>query len=312
MKALVIGAAGFVGGYLIDCLKNEFGYEVAGTKLSNEDFSHEGCQMYDLNILEKDDVISLVRNYHPDVIFHLAAQSSVALSWKNPQLTVDINIKGTLNLLEAVRELDYKPTVLLIGSGEEYGASGAEKGQIDEETLPRPGNIYAATKACQNMLGTIYAKAYSLNIISVRSFNHIGPGQSDLFVVSDFCHQVAEIEAGKREPVMYVGNLSAYRDFTDVRDVVRAYVLLSQKGTSSQTYNVGSAHAIQIQDILDRILSHSSTKIQVKIDEKKLRPVDVPKIEPNTDKLRKETGWQPKINIDDTICDVLDWWRMRG
>ena len=273
MKALVIGAAGFVGGYLIDCLKNEFGYEVAGTKLSKEDFSHEECQMYDLNILEKDDVISLVRNYHPDVIFHLAAQSSVALSWKNPQLTVDINIKGTLNLLEAVRELDYTPTVLLIGSGEEYGASGAEKGQIDEETLPRPGNIYAATKACQNMLGTIYAKAYSLNIISVRSFNHIGPGQSDLFVVSDFCHQVAEIEAGKREPVMYVGNLSAYRDFTDVRDVVRAYVLLSQKGTSGQTYNVGSAHAIQIQDILNRILSHSSAKIQVKVDEKKLRPV---------------------------------------
>ena len=148
-KALVIGAAGFVGGYLLDCLKNEFGMDVFGTKLSIQDYSHAGAKILELDILDKSQVLSLLQAVRPDYIFHLAAQSSVGVSWKNPQLTVDINIKGSLNVLDAIRELDYKPRILLIGSGEEYGASGADCGQIDEETVLKPGNVYAATKACQ-------------------------------------------------------------------------------------------------------------------------------------------------------------------
>ena len=310
-KALVIGAAGFVGGYLIDCLRNEFGMEVTGTRLTNQNFTHEGAEIFDLDIMKKEDISALLEKIRPDYIFHLAAQSSVAVSWKNPQLTVDINIKGTLNLLDAVRELDYKPTLLLVGSGEEYGASGAEHGQINEETVPKPGNVYAATKATQNMLGSIYAKAYSLRIISVRAFNHIGAGQAETFVVSDFCKQVAEIEKGKKDPCLYVGNLSAYRDFTDVRDVVRAYAMLAESGKYGETYNVGSGHAIQIQTILDKIIARSTAKIEVKIDEKKLRPVDVPKIEADVSKIKKEVGWETRLSIDDTIGDVLDWWRER-
>ena len=310
-KALVIGAAGFVGGYLIDCLKNKFGYEVYGTKLAAQDFSHPDAKIFDLDIMSRAQIKSLLEEIRPDCIFHLAAQSSVALSWKNPELTVDINIKGTLNLLETVRSLDYKARVLLVGSGEEYGASGAEKGLIGENTVLKPGNIYAATKACQNMLGAIYAKAYGLDIISVRAFNHIGPGQAENFVMSDFCKQVAEIETGKREPVMSVGNLSASRDFTDVRDVVRAYALLAQKGTAGETYNVGSGRAVQIQSLLDRIVARSKVAIEVRIDQSKLRPVDVPKIEADISKITQETGWKPELDINDTVGDVLDWWRKR-
>lgn len=308
-KALVIGAAGFVGGYLIDCLSNEFGMEVFGTRLTSQDFSHPRAKIYDLDILKKSDVDGLLKQIRPDCIFHLAAQSSVSVSWKNPQLTVDINVKGALNVLDSIRDLDYKPRVLLIGSGEEYGASGADIGQINEETVLKPGNVYAATKACQNMLGTIYAKAYGLEIVNVRAFNHIGPGQADTFVVSDFCKQVAEIEAGKREPVMLVGNLEAYRDFTDVRDVVRAYALLSQSGRAGETYNVGTGRAVQVKALLDKILLHSTAKIEVRVDQSKMRPIDTPKIEADISKIKSEIGWQPKLSVDDTIGDVLDWWR---
>ncbi len=308
-KALVIGAAGFVGGYLIDCLRDEFGMEVYGTKISSQTYAHEGARIFDLDILDKEGIVSLFKEIHPDCIFHLAAQSSVSVSWKNPQLTVDINIKGSLNVLEALRELEYKPRIILVGSGEEYGASGADLGKIDEKTLLKPGNIYAATKATQNMFGSIYSKAYGLDIISVRAFNHIGPGQAATFVISDFCKQVAEIEAGKKDPVIFVGNLSAYRDFTDVRDVVRAYALLSQSGRTGETYNVGSGHAVQIRSLLDKILSLSERRIEVRIDESKMRPVDVPKIEADVSKLRNETGWEIRHCIDDTIKDVLNWWR---
>lgn len=169
-------------------------------------------------------------------------------------------------MLDAVRELDYKPRVLLIGSGEEYGHIRQEECPIIEDTVLRPGNIYAATKSCQNMLGSIYAAAYHMDVMMVRAFNHIGPNQTPLFVVADFCKQVAEIEKGIKDPVMYVGNLSAKRDFTDVRDVVRAYALLVQKGKAGETYNIGTGHALAIQEILDRIISLSDKEIEVRVD----------------------------------------------
>lgn len=308
-KALIIGAAGFVGEHLIHCLKNEFSYEVYGTKLDTQEYSSPEAKILNLNILEKKQIDDLLRDVRPDCIFHLAAQSSVALSWANPQLTVDINIKGAVNLFESLRELNFKPRIIVIGSSEEYGTSGAGEGKVDEETLPKPGNIYAATKACQNMLGTIYSKAYDLDIVLVRAFNHIGPRQLDTFVVSDFCKQVAEIEKGLREPVINVGNLSAYRDFTDVRDVVRAYCLLAEKGKKGETYNVGSGEAVQISSILEKIISHSSKKVEIKVDSKKLRPVDVPKIEADVSKIATEVGWKKEISLEETILDVLEWWR---
>ena len=228
-KGLIIGAAGFVGSYLIkEMYANDM--EVYATKLSHEKFENPNAKIYDLDIMDKDAVTALLFEIRPDYIFHLAAQSSVGLAWKNPGLTVDVNIKGSINVMDSVRELFYKPRVLLIGSGEEYGHIRPGETPISEENALRPGNIYAATKVCQNMIANIYAKAYDLDLMLVRAFNHIGPGQAPMFVVSDFCKQVAEIEKGLREPVMLVGNLAARRDFTDVRDVVRAYVRLIQQG----------------------------------------------------------------------------------
>lgn len=311
-KALIIGAAGFVGSYLADALKNEFHMEVSATKLAHEKLEGmDGVQILNLDIMNKDDIVELLLQVHPDYIFHLAAQSSVAVAWKNPGLTVDVNIKGGLNVMDAVRELHYKPRVLMIGSGEEYGHIRPGETPITEENNLRPGNIYAATKACQNMIGSIYAQAYDMQLMLVRAFNHIGPNQAPLFVVADFCKQVAEIEKGLRDPIMYVGNLSAKRDFTDVRDVVRAYGLLIQNGESGETYNVGSGRAYAIQEILDMIISKSSREIEVKVDPNKIRPVDVPIIEADTTKLKSATGWEQRIPLEQTIQETLDYWRAR-
>jgi GDP-4-dehydro-6-deoxy-D-mannose reductase len=311
-KALIVGAAGFVGSYLAAACRDEFKMEVVATKLPHEVLpAMDGVEVLDLNIMNKDDIVELLMSVRPDYIFHLAAQSSVAVAWKNPGLTVDVNIKGSLNLMDAVRELYYKPRILMIGSGEEYGHIRPGETPISEDNNLRPGNIYAATKACQNMIGTIYARAYDMQIMLVRAFNHIGPNQAPLFVVADFCKQVAEIEKGLREPVMYVGNLSAERDFTDVRDVVRAYGLLVQKGEAGQTYNVGSGHAMPISEILDMIIARSESQIEVRVDQNKIRPVDVPIIEADTTKLKETTGWEQRIPLEQTIQETLDYWRAR-
>lgn len=311
MKALIIGAAGFVGGYLIDRLQECGGYSVTVTKMAHEAIQKTDTTVYDLNILEPISVLNLLKNIRPDYIFHLAAQSSVAVSWKNPQLTVDVNIKGTLVLLEAIRQLDYKPRVLLIGSGEEYGRVTAMDIPISETVLLQPGNIYAATKACQNMLGSIYSNAYGMDIMSVRAFNHIGPNQAPLFVVADFCKQVADIEKGFQKPVISVGNLSAKRDFTDVRDVVRAYVRLMESGKAGETYNVGSGHAVAIEEILNMILRMSAEQIEIEVDTKKFRPVDIPIIEADIRKLQECTGWKPEIKLQETLQQTLDYWRQQ-
>lgn len=310
-KALIIGAAGFVGKYLAEHLQTEYGMEVTATKLLHESLSMEQVDIYDLDIRDKEAIVTLLFRTRPDYIFHLAAQSSVGASWKNPGMTIDINIKGSVNVLDAVRELYYKPKILLIGSGEEYGHIKPGETPITEDNMIRPGNIYAATKVCQNMIGSIYAKAYDMDLMMVRAFNHIGPTQAPMFVVADFCKQVAEIEKGLRPPVMYVGNLSAKRDFTDVRDVVRAYAMLIQKGMSGETYNVGSGHAISIQEILEMILSLSDREIKVEVDPNKLRPVDVPIIEADTAKLKAATGWEQTITLKQTIEETLNYWRER-
>lgn len=309
MKALIIGGGGFVGPYLVRELVDNYGMETYVTKTEKENLSLENVGIHNLDILDINQITELLNQLRPDYIFHLAAQSSVAYSWKNPGLTIDVNIKGCVNLLDSVRQLDYKPRVLLIGSGEEYGHIKEGECPIAEDNVLRPGNIYAATKSCQNMLGKIYSDAYDLDIMMVRAFNHIGPNQTPVFVVADFCKQVADIEKGITEPVIYVGNLSAKRDFTDVRDVVRAYVMLAKDGVKGETYNVGSGHAVAIQEILDMIVSQSTADIRVCIDENKLRPVDVPIIEPDITKIRETVGWTPSIKLETTLKETLDYWR---
>ncbi|HBJ79919.1 MULTISPECIES: GDP-mannose 4,6-dehydratase [Fusobacterium] len=309
-KAMIIGAAGFVGGYLIDHLKDDMNWEVYGTKLEIEKIERKDIEIYNLDILNKEEIIKIFKKIKPDYVFNLVAQSSVSLSWKNPLLTVDINIKGVINILEAVREIDkYNPRIILIGSSEEYGNVKEDEIPVKEENNLRPRNIYAVTKVCQNMIGKIYSDAYGMDIVNVRAFNHIGPKQAPIFVVSDFCKQVAEIEKGLREPIIYTGNLEAKRDFTDVRYIVRAYSALALNGKKGETYNIGSGKAVSIKEILDIILKNSTKNIEIRRDEKRYRPIDIPIIEADIEKLKEITDWEPEILLEESIKEILDYWR---
>lgn len=306
MKSLIIGGAGFAGGYLINELSAS-GHKVCATCLTNEKINQE-CIVRNLDITDKNAVYQIIEEFSPDCIYHLAAQSSVSLSWKNPQLTTEINVIGAINVLEAVKNFK-NIRLVLIGSGEEYGFIRENACPLRESEPLNPGNIYAATKACQEMIGKIYSRAYKMDIISVRAFNHSGAGQSDIFVISDFCRQIAEIEKNIRKPEISVGNLSAMRDFTDVRDVVRAYRLLAEKGISGKIYNVGRGKAVSIQYILDTALSFTDRNISVVRDPKKMRASDIPIIEPDVSEIFRDTGWKAEISMEQTIRDTLGYWR---
>ena len=307
-NALIIGAAGFVGGYLAEELKNK-GYCVTVTKLACESYTGVCDAAVDLDVTDAEAVAAVIRNTRPGAVYHLAAQSSVAVSWEKPALTVDINVKGAVNLLEACRREAEQAVVLLIGSAEEYGKLSPEQCPVSEAQVPCPKNVYAMTKTAQNMLGRLYYEAYGMRVRMVRAFNHIGPKQAPRFVISDFCRQVAEIEAGKREPVMKVGNLEAKRDFTDVRDIVQAYVMLAEGGRDGETYNVGSGRAVSIQEMLDCILGSSKAEIRVEQDPARLRPSDVPIYYADISKISSETGWLPQIDRKETVESILDYWR---
>lgn len=307
MKALVIGAAGFVGPYLCkNLLDNSF--DVLATKLENENSKGE-FKFVNLNILKKEEIDALLKEFAPDVIFHLAAQSSVKLSWEKPQLTFNINVIGAINLLESVKEFAKNAKVVLIGSGEEYGQIDQSKLPVKEDTKIEANNFYAVSKATQNSIGRIYAKAYGLNVVSVRAFNHIGVGQLDTFVIPSFCKQVVEIEKTNKPGVIKVGNLSSKRDFTDVRDIVNAYRLLALKGKSGETYNVGSGHSYKIEDLLNIILSLTNASVKVEIDPARFRPVDTPEVRADISKLVKDTGYKVEHDLKDTIKEIMDSYR---
>jgi GDP-4-dehydro-6-deoxy-D-mannose reductase len=240
MKVLVVGGTGFVGKYLVQHILENYNWSVNVTHTDKLTEKDNRIEYHELNILNFVDVKSLLLSISPDLIFHLAAQSSVVSSWENPQNTVQVNVIGTLNILEAVRLLKNKPKILLIGSSEEYGAIEKHELPINEENALRPRNTYAITKIAQNHLGKLYSDAYDMEIVIARPFNHVGPGQSEKFVVSDFCKQVAEIENGIHEERILVGNLESRRDFTDVRDIVKVYPKLILSGVSGEIYNVGS------------------------------------------------------------------------
>lgn len=309
MRALVIGGAGFVGRYLIDALVRS-GYETHATTLAGVPIAAgNGVTAHDLDITDPEAAECLLQALKPDRIFHLAAQSSVRLSWEKPRLTTEVNAVGAVNLFEGIRKACPAARTVVVGSGEEYGKIDYQA-SVRETQPPQPSNLYALTKLFQERLAQLYSEAYGLNFVMTRSFNHFGPYQTEQFVVADFCSQVAAIERGEREPIIRVGNLDAYRDFTDVRDVVRAYLLLAEKGERGEVYNVGSGTCLRIGDILEIILSLSSKKIEVKIDERKFRPIDVPKIMADVSKL-KALGWEPKIPVRETIENTLDFYRNR-
>lgn len=300
MRALITGANGFVGKYLKQELEGA-GIEVLGT-----DFRGEDVILADL--LDQSAAKGIVNDSKPDLVFHLAGQSAVGFSWKNPTLTFDVNVNATINLLDAVRESGQKCRMVIIGSADEYGKVRPEDCPIKETFVPEPESPYAISKFTQEKMALLYAKAYGMDIVLTRSFNHSGPGQQRGFVLPDFASQIAQIERGA-EPQLLVGNLSAERDFSDVRDTVRAYRLLSEKGKCGRVYNVGSGRAYVIKDMLQMLISLSKVKITVVEDETKMRPVDTPLIVGDIGKLQQDTGFEPEYKIEDTLGAILDYWR---
>jgi GDP-4-dehydro-6-deoxy-D-mannose reductase len=255
--------------------------------------------------------LALLDKVRPDYIFHLAAQAIVQKALADPEATLVNNLIGSLHVLQAMRELELPATLLMIGSSEEYGHVHPEDLPVDEDTPFRPENPYAVSKISQDMLALQYYLAYKLRIIRVRPFNHIGPGQSEHFVTSAFAHQIAMIEAGLQEPVVRVGNLSAERDFTDVRDMVCAYHMAITEGEPGEVYNLGSGRSVSIQRILDTLLELSTVPVKIERDPKRLRPADVPRIVCDPTRFRTLTGWQAEVPLRRSLADILDYWRDR-
>lgn len=313
-KILITGASGFVGTYLAQHLLQLGNAEIHGTYLIDE--SREKSSVKDsitfhkADLTNKDVVERLIKEVLPDEIYHLAAIANVAVSFKDPVATFHANIDSQFYLLESLRSNNMLTTkVLVVGSAEEYGMVKTEDLPLDEKTELRPASPYAVSKVAQDMMGIQYFLSYKMPIYRIRPFNHVGPGQGLGYVVSDFAHQIAQIEKGKEEPVIKVGNLEAKRDFTDVRDMVKLYPLLLEKGVPGEVYNAGSGTSRKIQDILDSLLSMSKTKIEVEKDPTKLRPADIPDIVADSTKVQEATGWKPEISFGTTLKDTLDYYR---
>lgn len=306
MKALITGIDGFVGYHLYKLLISQ-GIQVHGTTI-NKEYTNEEITVHHMNLLNKDEVIDIIKNVSPDYVYHLAGQSAVGLSWKEPVLTMNVNVNGTINLLDAIREQKINCRTLIIGSSDQYGPVTPDMCPIKETQSLNPVSPYGISKCTQEQIAKLYVDAYKMDIIMARAFNHIGPMQGKNFVVADFASRIVEIERGS-EPVLKVGNLDAYRDFTDVRDIVKGYTLLLRKGCSGEVYNIGSGKSIKVKDILDILVKCSSVDIKVELDPNKIRPIDVPKVECDNSKIKIHTGWEIESEIHQTLKDTLNYWR---
>ena len=316
-KILITGITGFVGKHLAEHLLSQKKYEIIGTYRSESGLETLGnvkdqLQLKQLDLNNSEEVESFILSEKPDYIAHLAAQASPSKSISHPMETLTNNIASELSLLEVLRKHDLPIRILIVSTGDIYGLVKPVDIPIDEETPMRPANPYAVSKITQDYLALQYYLSYKVDVVRVRPYNHIGPGQKEGYVISDFAKQIAEIEAGKKEAILSVGNLNAGRDFTDVRDVVRAYELALEKGESGEVYNIGSGKSHKIADVLDTLLSFSKEQIEVKVDQNKFRPIDVPEIVCDCSKFHKLTGWKTEIPFERTLQEILDYWRKQG
>ena len=316
MRILITGITGFVGSHLSDFALAKGDVEVFGTvrwrsPLENIEHILDKINLVDCDVRDAAAVRNTLNKVRPDYIFHLAAQSFVPISWTAPEETLTTNIISELHLLEAMRELHLDARLQVAGSSEEYGLVHEDEAPITEENPLRPLSPYAVSKVAQDFLAYQFHRSYGLFTVRTRAFNHTGPRRGHVFVTSDWCRQIAMIEKGKKEPVIEVGNLEARRDFSDVRDIVRAYWLSLEKGEPGEVYNIGSGKAITIQELLDLLLSMTDEDIKVHQDPERMRPSDVMLLVTDYSKFNKATGWKPEIPFEKTAKDLLDYWRER-
>jgi GDP-4-dehydro-6-deoxy-D-mannose reductase len=313
LRSLITGVGGFAGSHLADCLlaQGADGDEVWGCDLTATPRAYLSPQVTLLaaDLRDPQATLALIERARPDCIYHLAGQAFVGDSWANPWETMETNLRAQVNLLEAVVASGRRVRMLVVGSADEYGRVAEAARPIDEEQPLRPDSPYGVSKVAQDLLGLQYFLSYELPVVRVRPFNHIGPRQNRKFVAAAFASQIAAIEVGRQPPVIQVGNLEARRDFTDVRDTVRAYALLVAQGQPGQVYNVGSGTSHRIQDLLDVLLSLARVPIRVARDPARMRPNDVPDLVCDSRRLQDATGWQPRFRLEDTLRDLLDYER---
>jgi GDP-4-dehydro-6-deoxy-D-mannose reductase len=316
MRVLITGITGFAGSHLADYCLDKGGVDVHGiirwrSRTENIEHLDGKITLHECDLRDAGSTRDVVERVRPEYIFHLAAQSFVPTSWHAPSESLTTNVLGQLHIFEAVRKLDHKCRIQIACSSEEYGMVYENEVPITEENPLRPLSPYGVSKVGQDLLGYQYHMSYGTDVVRTRGFNHTGPRRGPVFVCSDFAKQIVDIERGNREPVMYVGNLEAMRDFTDVRDTVKGYWLALEKGKPGEVYNICQGKSWKIQEILDMLLGFSTAKVEVKLDKSRLRPSDVPILKGDCSKFKKDTGWKPEIPFEKTLEDIMDYWRER-
>jgi GDP-4-dehydro-6-deoxy-D-mannose reductase len=311
---LITGAGGFAGSHLAaECARR--GWSVHGTVRPGEGTENLAAvptaAVHAVELSDAEAVRTLVERVRPAQVYHLAAQASVQKAWQDPMATLTNNVAAQLCILSAVRELSPEARVLIVSSSEVYGRIDPKRLPVEEDAPLGPLDPYSVSKVTQEMLGLQHYLAFDLPVVRVRPFNHAGPRQRPGFVAADFAQQVAEIEAGQRPPVIAVGNLEAVRDLSDVRDVVRAYILALCEGEPGAVYNVASGHGITMAELLQAFVERAAVRIETVVDPARLRPIDRPIIVGDATRLRARTGWSPAIPLARTVQDTLDYWRAR-
>jgi GDP-4-dehydro-6-deoxy-D-mannose reductase len=313
MLVLITGVAGFVGGHVVGFLRDHHpGVTIAG--LDNHPAARAralGIEIVKADLEDAASVRSALARIRPDRLIHLAAQSSPQRSWEDPAGTLRTNVFGMLHLLEAVRAGAAAPRILVVGSADEYGLVEPGDVPLREDAPLRPASPYAVSKVAQGYLALQYALSPGVHVVRTRTFHHTGPRRGEQFAESSFARQLAEIEAGQRPPRLEVGNLDVVRDFTDVRDVVRAYWLLLEGGVRGEVYNVCSGRGVRLGELLERLIAISGLRVDVHVDASRLRSADAPALVGDPGRLRAATGWEPTIPLDRTLGDLLDYWRER-
>ena len=313
MRALITGINGFVGGYLAEHLLATGEWQVAGMarqRVPALPALRDKITYLTADATSQADLAAGLERVQPDVVFHLAGQSNVPRSFEDPAETLTTNLLSGLALFQATLQLKQDPLLLIVGSNEIYGQVRPDEIPVNEQTPLRPVSPYAVSKAAQDLLAYQFHVSHKLRTVRLRPFNHIGPRQSDRFVASAFAAQIARIEVGMQPPLLRVGNLEAERDFTDVRDMVRAYELAGRCGVSGAAYNIGADRAVSVRFLLDTLLSISDRPISVEQDPARMRPADVPRVVCDSRSFRAQTGWAPQIGLTQTLGDLLEYWRM--
>jgi GDP-4-dehydro-6-deoxy-D-mannose reductase len=310
VRALITGIGGFVGRHLCQHLEEQ-GDNVCGLGRPPDSKDIATVQVFGADLRDRAAIDRIVREAEPEAVYHLAAQSSPAESLSDPWATIGNNLLAQINLFEALLAANLRPRVLVIGSSDEYGRVDPADVPTHEDVALRPLTPYAVSKVGQDLMGFQYFAQHGLPVVRVRPFNHTGPGHDARFVIPSLARQLAQIEATEREPVLNVGNLNVERDFTDARDMVRAYRLALVAGVPGDVYNLGRGRSARIADTVDELIALCRVPVQTRVDPALLRPTDIPRQEADTRKFTALTGWQPLIPWHTTLSDTLDYWRSR-